>query len=189
MSKQKFFIDFDLTIVDSIKAFCDVYNAWYKYLPEFKPADPNKISSYDFKCICPLLENKEDKLAIWSSSLFFDCVEFIDENTYDVLVNLNEKYQLIVCSIGTPKNIAQKAWFLKRKLPFIKDYVLLTNKDCEMNKSVVNMEEAIFLDDIPSNLESTNAETKVLFGKIYPWNKDWQGKYCLDWEDVGERFL
>ena len=188
-SKQHFFLDFDLTMVDSIKAFCDVYNVWYKYHPDFQPADPTKIYSYDFKCICPLLKTKEDKLAIWSSKLFFDYLQLMDDDTYNVLIELNNKYRLIVCSIGTPSNIAYKSWFLEKRISFIKDYVLLTNKDCEMNKSFVQMEGAIFMDDIPSNLNSTNAERKVLFGKVYPWNKDWTGEYCLDWREVGERFL
>ncbi|MFA5559535.1 MAG: hypothetical protein WDA59_08840 [Methanofastidiosum sp.] len=189
MYKQSLFIDYDLTIVNSIKAFCNVYNIWYKNHPNFIPANPNAITSYDFKCICPLLQDKEEKLAIWGSKLFFDLVEFMDNDTYPILKALNEKYKVIVCSIGIPSNIAYKAQWLEFKLKFINDYILIADKNCTMNKSMVNMENAIFLDDIVSNLESSNASKKVLFGKIYPWNKKWDGEKCLNWKEVGEKFL
>lgn len=187
--KQNFFLDFDLTIADSISAFCDAYNILYKDHPEFQPADPNKITSYDFRCICPLLKTKEDKFAIWSNKILFEHMKLIDENTYDVLIGLNEKYRLIICSIGTPKNIAYKSLWLEENLPFIQDYVLLADKSCVMSKSFVNMEGSLFMDDIPSNLESTNAEVKVLFGKIYSWNKGWRCEHLFNWKEVGERFL
>lgn len=189
MNKQKFFIDFDLTIVNSIKAYCDTYNFIYSKYPNFIPANPDAITSYNFKCICPLLQTEKDRYKIWESKIFFYYIEFINENTYDVLKKLSKKYQLIITSIGTPKNISLKAKWLENKLPFIKDYILITNKDCKMDKSIVQMQDSIFLDDIPSNLESSNAKIKVLFGKIYPWNKGWQGEHCLTWKDVEEKFL
>ncbi len=187
--KQKFFIDFDLTIVDSISAFCSTYNFYYKNYPEFQPADPSKITSYDFRCICPLLKTQEDKNKIWGSDLLFYYLTFINDNTHDVLKKLNEKYQLVIVSIGTPKNIALKAKWLNNTLPFIKDYVLITNEGNVMDKSIVNMQNGIFIDDIPSNLESSNAEVKILFGKTYPWNKNWLKAKCLDWSKVEKMFL
>ena len=188
MNKPKFFVDMDITIVDSIKKICEVYNTIYQYHPEFKPADPNKIQQYNFKDVCPLLPTALD---IFEHELFFKNLEFINHNTYEVLEKLNDMYQLIVVSVGTPLNLALKSIWLRDRLPFIKDYILLYNDGCVMNKSVVNMqgEGNVFLDDIPSNLESTNCDNKILFGKIYPWNEGWHGDWCLDWSEVEERFL
>lgn len=185
--KQNFFIDFDGTIINTIDAFCSVYNELYINHPKFKPAEPDLVNQYDMRDQCPLVENVLD---IFQHPLFFKFATFINDNTYEILDKLNRKYKLIVCSIGTPKNVAFKAHYLKDKLPFIKDYVLISNPTCHMDKSIVQMEGSIFLDDIPSNLISSNAKEKLLFGKIYPWNLGWDSKkHCLDWSEVEERLL
>ena len=187
MSKQKLFVDFDITIVDSIKAFTDTYNILYGDHPNFVPADPNKITEYNFKCICPLIKHSED---IFKNKLFFFLLKFINENTYEVLEKLNKKYRLIVSTIGTSKNLSLKSKWLESNLPFIKDYILIKNQGCKMDKSLINMgKDSIFIDDIPSNLESSNAERKILFGKIYPWNENWQGEHCLTWKEIEQMLL
>ncbi len=186
MSRNIFFIDFDATIVDSVKQFCKVYNTLYQDHPEFKQADYHNVQQYNFKCSCPLVEKPLD---IFQHHLFFKDLEFINHNTYEVLEKLNKKYQLKIASIGTPRNISFKAIWLEDNIPFIKDYVLMVNDGCKMNKSIINMENAIFLDDIPSNLKSSNAKIKFLFGKLYTWNKGWTGKHCFTWSDIEERFL
>jgi len=186
MDKQKFIVDFDLTIVHSIKAYCTLYNSLFSSEPNFIPANYKKINRYDLKDECPLVTNIQ---AMFANPYFFRVLEFINEDTYEVLEKLNKKYQLIVCSIGTPRNIALKTQWLEKKLPFIKDYVLITNETCKMNKSIINMQGAIFMDDIPLNLESSNAEIKFLFGEKYSWNNHWEGEYCKTWSNVAERFL
>jgi 5'(3')-deoxyribonucleotidase len=190
MNKPKLFVDFDVTLVDSIKKICDVYNILYQDHPDFKPADHTKIQQYNFKDICPLLDTA---LSIFENELFFKDLKFINHNTYEVLKKLNNKYQLIVVSVGSPKNIAMKANWLVENIPFIKDYILLYNDGCKMDKSVVNMQglRNYFIDDIPSNLESTNCENKILFGKIYPWNEDGlkNFEHCFNWNEIGERLL
>ena len=185
MSKIKYFVDFDGTICNSTKSFANTYNILYQNHPEFKLADHTKLKQYNLKCICPLVNNPLD---IFDHDLFFQYLEFINDNTYEVLEKLSKKYQLIIVTIGTPTNLSKKALFLEEKLSFIKDYVLLFNDGCKMQKDIVNMENGIFLDDVESNLKSSNAKTKILFGKIYDWNKDWRDDYCLDWSVIERRF-
>ena len=186
MSIQKLFIDFDNTIINTNKAFCEVYNLLYHFHPEFKKADYTKIINYNFSCQCPLVNNP---LELFEEELFFDVCEFINDNTYEVLKELNQKYKIIIVSIGTPENISHKAIWLKENLPFVEDYILIKNSNCTMDKSIVNMEGGIIIDDMPSNLQTSNAETKILFGKIYPWNTGWKGEHCRDWSEVGRRLL
>lgn len=187
MNKQNFFIDFDNTLIHTIDAFCSVYNKLYINHPKFKPAVPDLVNEYNFKDQCPLVENV---LSIFESPLFFKFARLINNNTYEILEKISKKYKPIICSIGTPRNIAYKAHYLEEKIPFIKDYVLITNQDCKMDKGIVNMQGAVFLDDIPSNLISSNAKEKLLFGTIYPWNLGWDSrKHCLDWSEVGDRLL
>ncbi len=189
MRKRRLFLDYDLTIVDSITAFAKTYNELYKHHEDFVPADPNKITSYDFRCICPLLDN-EAKTTIWEHQTFFNFVDFMDDNTLSVLEKLSKKYELVICSIGVPKNISLKALWIEKHLPFIENYVLINNGNgCTMNKSIVNMKGGIIVDDIPSNLESSNADEKILFGKEYSWNRGWYGERCSSWKELGERLL
>ena len=186
MKKFKFFIDMDSTITDSVKAYCTTYNIIYQDHSNFKPADHTKLSQYNLKCICPLVEKPLD---MFEQTLLFEHLEFINNNTYEVLEKLSNKYELILVTIGTPSNLSQKSLWLEKNVPMIKNYVLLSNEGCKMNKSVVNMKGSIFVDDIVSNLESSNASIKVLFGKLFEWNLGWQGKHCFTWSDIEERFL
>lgn len=186
MSKIKLFVDIDNTIINTNKAFCEVYNSLYRFHPDFKKADYTKVTNYSFSCECPLVSNP---LELFEEELFFDVCEFINDNTYEVLKELNQKYKIIVLSIGTPKNLANKAYWLEEKLPFINDYILINNSNCIMDKSIVNAEDSIIIDDMPSNLRTSNAETKILFGKIFSWNNGWQGEHCMNWGEVRRRLL
>jgi len=188
MSKRKFFVDFDGTICNSTKSFANTYNILYQNHPEFKLADYTKLQQYNFRDICPLVNNPLD---IFDHDLFFQYLEFINNNTYEVLEKLSKKYQLIVVTIGTPLNLSKKSIWLSEKLPFIKDYVLLFNDGCKMNKSIISMEGKgnIFVDDVSSNLFSSNCERKILFGKRFIWNEDWQGETCDNWSEIEERYL
>ena len=189
MTKQKLFIDMDATIVHSHKQYCKVYNILYRDHSDFKPADYTKIKYYNMTCQCPLEKNP---LNIFEHELFFADLEFINHNTYEVLKELNEEYQLIIATIGNHLNLAHKSLWIERNLPFIKDYVLLNNDGCKMNKSLINMEGAIFIDDIVSNLDSSNARHKVLFGKKFDWNREWtifDGYWCSDWSEVKRLLL
>ena len=188
MSKPKMFLDLDSTITNSVLAYTKVYNKIYQYYPDFKTADPNKLKQYNLKDICPLVNNPLD---IFDHDLFFKYLEFINDNTYEILEKLSRKYQLIVVTIGTPTNLSKKSLWLKKKLPFIKDYILLFNGDCRMDKGIVDMSGVgnIFIDDVSSNLFSSNAETKILYGKRFEWNMDWDKEICDNWSEIEHRFL
>ena len=176
----------DLTLVDSIKAFTTAYNLLYQDYPDFEPADPNNINCYSFRNICPLIDSP---LPLFEHYLFFQNLELIDEYTYSVLDELKHDYQLIIATIGTPINLSNKAIYLKQNLPFIQDYILLYNGDIKMDKSLIDMSGGIFIDDIPSNLRSTNADKKIQFGEIFPWNNDWEGEHCSDWREVRHKLI
>ena len=186
MTKQNLFLDMDNTIINTNRMYCETYNLLYFNHPDFVPADWTKVRKWDYTDVCPLVDNKMD---IFEEEYFFWSWEFLNDNTYDVLKELKSKYKITIVTIGTPKNVALKAKYIEYELPFIDDYVLLVNKGCKMNKSVVNMDNAIFLDDMPSNLASTNAKRKILVGKIFPWNNNWTNEHCLNWTEIRERLL
>ena len=187
MSKQKLYLDFDSTICNSAKAYCDTYNFLYKGLPDFVPADHTKNQHWDFHEVAPLVENP---MSIFNHPFFFEKAEFMLD-AEEVIKKLCEKYQVIICSIGTYDNISLKSQFIKTQMPYIQDAILLINQGCKMDKSSVNMEDghSIFIDDVASNLYSSDAETCILFGERYPWNSGWIWDHCLTWLDVAKELL
>lgn len=188
--KTKLIIDFDNTIVNSTKAFCETYNELFKSDPKFIPADWNKSNEYNFGDVCPLLESDQDKVyAIFENPLFFKKIRFIDEHTERVIKILNDKFETYICSIGTGKNIYHKYNWLKKNLPFLKHHVFVMHEGCTSDKSILNMDGAIFIDDHNGNLETSNASIKISFGKRYTWNYDWDGIVCDKWDDVLRKLL
>lgn len=186
MSKIKLFLDVDNTITNSSKAICKSYNFLYKDEKGFKPANWIENEKYNFSEICPLINNPAK---LFRDELFFRYLEFMGDNTCDIIRKLNEKYQVIICSIGHPKNISLKSLWLNDKLSFIKDYILLYNDGCKMDKSIVDMSNGIFIDDCTSNLDSSNAELKVIFGDEYEWSQTKDYTRCWNWTDVAKLLL
>lgn len=46
------------------------------------------------------------------------------------------------------------------------------------------MSGSLFIDDSAHNLTTSNAEIKICFGEIYPWNKNWDGKHYWNWNMI-----
>jgi len=94
-------------------------------------------------------------------------------------------------SIGTPKNLSRKALYLQETLPFVKDYALLYNNGIKMNKEIIKMDypDSIFIDDHVSNLKSSNAVNKYVFGKDYPWSQTNDYERLWNWTDVANKLL
>lgn len=38
-------------------------------------------------------------------------------------------------------------------------------------------------------LSATNAKKKICFGKVYEWNKGWDGLRCANWNEVAAELL
>jgi 5'(3')-deoxyribonucleotidase len=183
---KNLFLDFDGTIVNSIKAYCTTYNIRYNFGTD---ADWTKVRKYNFIDQCPLVDNPQD---IFESAYFFYKLNFINHNTQSIIKELSKHYKITIVTIGTLQNLALKSGWIQEKLSFIDDVILIKNKDCTMNKEIVNMaseEGSIFIDDVSSNLFSSNANVKICFGNKYEWNEDWTGERCSNWLEVGKRLL
>lgn len=152
-------------------------------------ADHNKVNRYDLKDQCHLVDHQEN---IFSSEEFFKNLEFMPE-AKEVLEKLSNKYELIICTIGTLDNLSYKAQWIKNNLPFIKNVMLLSSavgaSGIKMDKSIANMKDSIFIDDHVDNLLSSNAELKICFGKKYLWNENWVGERCYNWSEVENLLL
>lgn len=186
---KKLFLDFDCTIADSVKTYCKVYNVSYRLKEGFIEADHNKVNRYDLKDQCHLVDHQEN---IFSDISFFENLEFMAD-AKEVIERLANKYDIVICSIGTLDNISYKSQWIKNNLPDIKNVVLLSSSvgstGIKMDKSIVDMKDSVFIDDHADNLFSSNAEFRICFGKEYEWNKIWQGQRCFNWKEVEELLL
>lgn len=187
--KQNLFLDFDNTICNSIKAFCNTYNTTYPYnqTKDFKPADWTKCAKWNFSDQCNISSDEEVE-HIFSIHNFFEKLEFMSY-AEEVIPKLCEKYNVIICSIGTLENLSHKSLWIKENMPYIRNTILINNDGCKMDKSIINMDNGIFIDDVSSNLFSSNARYKYCFGKKYEWNTDWTGERLINWDYVERNLL
>jgi 5'(3')-deoxyribonucleotidase len=75
-----------------------------------------------------------------------------------------------LCSIGTYNNIHYKSAWIKENLPYVDKAIFINNRENTMNKSLVDMSGGIIIDDVAKNLETSNAEIKILFDNDFSWN-------------------
>lgn len=191
--KKDLILDYDSTMVNSEKAFCEVYNHLYRGHKGFVEADWRKSKAWDFGDVCPLIHEEDDPQKvireIFASEMFFDVVDFYP-NAYDILKELDKHYNLIVCTIGTPLNIARKIIWLERRLPFIQQLVPVVYLNGQSHgKELVNMKGAIFMDDNIKNLETSNAEIKIFHNERMTENGTWSGKTTLNWLEVHDLLI
>ena len=190
--KTKLYLDVDNTLTGSTQSFCKSYNRIYKYHKDFVKANWELVREWNLQDQCTCLKSHSDVLEVFENPIFFKNLKLINDNTYEVVRELNEKYQIIIVSIGTPGNLSLKALYLKETLPFIKDYILIYNDGCKMDKSSIVMNDtsdAIFIDDVTTNIESSNAPIKFIFGKEYPWSQTKNFKRLWNWTDVAKELL
>lgn len=172
-------MDFDGVIVNARKAYCDVYSQLYSDYKYYQHPNWRDVKEFDLSKLCPL--SRED---LFEHDLLFYELEFI-EDAYNNLKVLSQEFDIVICTIGTYNNISKKSNWIKHKLPFITSSIFINpNHDYRAGKSVINMQNGVFVDDVSLNLFSSNAETKICFGEKFAWNEDWNGIKCLTWENL-----
>jgi 5'(3')-deoxyribonucleotidase len=178
---MKMFLDFDDTIVNSRKKYCEVYSKLYCDHEGYSPPDWRNVKHWDLSKACPLVD-----MDLFSHDLFFYDLEFVD-GAYEHIKALARdlRFTVIICSIGTYGNVAKKAMWIKNHLPFVNYSIFINNGHNHMDKSIIDMKGGILVDDVSSNLYSSNASVKICFGDILPWNEDWTcGKRCRTWKEL-----
>jgi len=191
-NKPRLFCDFDNTLVQTTSAFCSVYSQIYKNHPDYKTPNYKAVNKWDFGDELPLLKGVKEVEEIFGMKELFNNLELINHNTYDILKELSNKYEIILISIGSFSNIKHKTIWVDNNLPFITEAMFLVNKNCKMDKSLLNAigEGNIFIDDVESNLNSvTTVERKICFGDIKSWNENWQGERTFNWTDIANKLL
>jgi 5'(3')-deoxyribonucleotidase len=186
MDKRKLFIDYDSTIVNSIKRICQMYNHEYVNHPKFKPAVDYLVEKWDFTDQLKLAPKGLVTYYFNRKDFFDEKLEFM-ENAEEIIHKLSEKFDIYVPSLGNDDNLYYKERWLQEKLPFVK--FIGCNFDDVEDKKHIDMSGGILIDDCTKNLDSSNAELKICYGDLYDWNKDWQGKRCWNWYEVLDYLL
>ena len=184
MILNSLYIDFDGVVVDTISAIVELYNDDFQYYKKFKPIDPKCIKTWDFsECNCT---NAKYIDTYFNTKRFFEHLKYMPD-AYNSIMALGRKYKLFIVSHGYSPNLKLKEIWIDKNLPFNIEFIGVNLKKYS-DKSCVDMSDGIFIDDKLSNIKSSNAMKKILFGKEYSWNIDDSGnkKYirCYTWNQV-----
>lgn len=182
---MKIIMDFDSVLVDSIQSFIDCYRLKYHRHKDYIEPDLSKMYKWDFSDICGLLKSWESE-AIFESDEFWEMLT-INKGAQKFMQKHRDK--TIICSNGTMKNMQKKLKFLDKHfngiavLPQVKSM----ENSLKLGKSIVNMENAIFIDDNVFNLKSSNAKYEICFadrGVGYEWNEGYYGRVVQNFEEL-----
>lgn len=174
------YCDFDGTIVNTIEAIVSLYNEDFKYYKKFHKVNWTDIKTWEFtECNCSTPEYID---TYFNQERFFNALKFMD-NAEDILNKLNNKYKIVIVSMGYSPNLYGKNIWIKQHLPFA-DFIGVNFKSHD-DKSHIDMSDGIYIDDNMKNLQ-TNAIENICFGENYQWNKAWTGKRCVTWEELDQ---
>lgn len=181
INKKKLYLDFDGVICNTIKTIVKLYSEDFKYYKKFEPIDWSEVETWDFTELEAAKPEYID--TYFNQQRFFDNVEWMPW-AKDIIEKLSEIYDIKVCSAGYYPNLVGKVNWLEKNMPYA-EFIGVNFKNYS-DKSHVDMSDGIFIDDSAKNLITSNAETKICFGDVYEWNKDWDGIRCANWHDVWE---
>lgn len=154
-------MDFDNVLVDSTQAIVDLYNEDFQYYYGFQKIRGFDVGSYGFNELT--LATKEYLDQLWNQPRFFRVVKLMPY-AREVLEILSLQYDIEVATLGDPANLKQKSYFINDKFPSVIKKTHLINFAEYQEKSHIDMSDAIFIDDLPTNLVTSNAKQKFLFG-------------------------
>lgn len=156
-----------------------MYNEDFKYYSDYKYILPEQIKTWDFEELdCA---SREYINTYFNQQRFFDRLNFMPQ-AYETLRKFALQGEVIIVSSGYNPNLRAKEKWCKEHLPFCQ-FIGVNLKEYK-DKSHIDMNDGLFIDDSAHNLKTSNADTKICYGEIYPWNKEWNGKHCWDWNMI-----
>ena len=184
--KPKLFLDFDGCIVDTIGSITSLYNEDYCAYNDFRYVHPSKVATWDFtECKCA---SKDAINQYFNTPRFFKRLRFMP-HAESMIILLSYQFQISIVSHGYSPNLKLKKDWVAKNLPDSISFIGVNFKNFS-DKSCVDMQNGIFIDDSTKNLKSSNAEYKIIYGKKFPWNED-DNDYirCLDWISLYQEII
>lgn len=178
------YLDFDGCIVDTIKCIISLYNEDFQYYKKFKHINWWEINTWNFaECNCA---SSEYINTYFNQKRFFDRLEFMDLETKETILLLQQVYDVKIVTHGFAPNLVGKKEWIQKNLPTVEMIGVDLKK--YKDKSHIDMRNGFFIDDNSKNVITSNAKKKAVFGDIYSWNKDWTGTRMANWTEV-KRYL
>lgn len=181
--RKSIMLDVDNTITNTTQKFCEIYNKVYADHPNFVSADWTKVRQWNFSDQCPLIKNSDECEALFDMPEMYRNIYYMP-GAVEAIKKLSLKYNIEIVTIGRNQNLAHKWNALTNDIPFNNYWPVDSN--IYSDKSHIDMSGKIFIDDVAENLTTSNAEVKICFGDVLPWNDKWHGLRCRTWHDVLE---
>ena len=175
------FVDFDGVIVNTVKAIVSMYNEDYKYYKGFEEIDYKTVNTWGFSEL--ILADEKTIDHYFNRERFFNCLEFMT-GAHVVLEELAKKHDVYVVSMGYSPNLLGKQEWLGKNMPFVK-FIGCNYKEYP-DKSHIDMKDGVFIDDLATNLDTSNAKYRILYGKSFSWNEGWEGIHIESWLGIFE---
>lgn len=157
-NKTPVFLDADDTILESSKTVIGYLNVKYQISPPKRFSD---LKDWGYTSIYRGVTPEEIE-AIYNSDEFFENVTAVAPFVV-AYERLKEDFDFRVVTIGTVENLDRKERWFKRNFPLMTFIgIETTGLPSKHDKSVVNMEGAIQIDDRVDALLSTKASCKIL---------------------------
>lgn len=176
--RRDLFIDLDGVCYDTIGRICALYNEDFQYYDGFERIKSEQITSWDFNEL--RLTTKSYIDYYFCQPRFFEKLKLMPFVITYIDRLICDGYKVTFISKGEKPNLRLKDIWIKDNLPLCNYIGVPIHQD----KSIIDMGGCIFIDDSISNLSTSNADYKICFGKVYPWNADWEGIRCKDWFNV-----
>lgn len=182
-TKLRVFLDFDSTIVDSIKRFIEIQNS---KLGTNKVV--NELGTYDFKNVYPDITKKEVYEVFGMDEFFNEKLEAMP-NALEVINKYQDDIDFCISTSAYGRNLELKKEWIAKNMPFVKEVYSSNSND----KSNIDMRRSIQIDDIYECLKYTNAHTKILYKNFnnYRWQRyenDESIYEVNDWNEIGLMF-
>lgn len=178
--KDTIIIDVDSTLSNSVQTIVKIINEEFN---ENIIYHDNHM--WDFEGLLP---NKYVPRAkqLFDEQKFFDKLELFP-NAYDALSELSKYYNIKIGSVHNLESSYMKINWLKRKLPFVHDVVILPYNGL-YDKSIID--GSIIIDDKVECLKG-DRKLKLLYG-CYGYNKDYKDNDVVrvnNWNDIKDLLL
>ena len=168
--KIKLFIDADDTILESSKAFIDIVNRQDNINP---PKIYEGLRDWKYRSLFPYMTN-ERIIEIYDSEEFFNIVK-INPDFENFYLKHENDFEWNIVTKGHKSNIEHKQKYFKKHLPKAKVVGChFDSKEVEnFDKSHIDMDYGIQIDDRTDCLMGTNANIKILFknNRNFYWNR------------------
>ena len=187
MTNHTIFVDFDSTMVNSIKAFVDVYKERHKHElinGELPFPIHEYVKSWNMQDELPYLKLAE-LYDIFDSERFFDNLSlFADPNgitMYDFLEQLSyyDNLTVKIASKGHPRNLRFKKEYIKSNFKCFPIDNFIPMDGTDMDKS--SLTGLVLIDDHEDNLYTANVKYKILVNfNIHKSKCEWNSRAMDD---------